>query len=264
MSKGLKLFAVLLIVIGLVGAFFTFSPYYKSIAVSDAKTISADNITDIEVDLRFGEVVIIPTTSKDILIEIKGKVSNGTKSIPVIAEKGKIIEVKSESPFQFFQLGFFNPELKVTLHVPKKQYEQIRVKTELGDIDIEQLQVNTVEAATKLGDVDMQDVKSTSVVAKSDLGKIELAQVEGDINASTKLGDVDIAVHEFAYPINAHTDLGDVDIKTKVEPKNVRFDVSSELGKVKVFNQSGSSFVYGQGSIVIKGFSELGDVTVSK
>jgi DUF4097 and DUF4098 domain-containing protein YvlB len=264
MFKHIKLIAFALIAIGVVGSLLTFSSYYKSIAISDTKTISSTNITDLDVDLHFGEIDVVPTSGEEIMVEVRGKMANGIQSSPIIEVKGNELEIKSEDKFEFLQLGLFKPELKVTVYLPQKQYKQIDVKTSLGDIDINQAQATSVEAMSKFGGVDLQDVKSESVVAKSDLGNIELTRVEGVIKANTKFGDVEILVHEFLHAIDAQTELGEIEMETKIEPKNVRFDVGTDLGNVRVFNQKGNTFTNGNGSVVVQGYSKIGNVTIIK
>jgi DUF4097 and DUF4098 domain-containing protein YvlB len=264
MFKRIYLVAFALIAIGFVGSVLTFSSYYKSISISENKTISAQQINEIEIDLRFGEIDIVPTTSKEILVDVYGKMASGVAASPIIEEKGNTLEIKSEEKFQLMQLGLFKPELKVTVYLPQKQYEEISVKTSVGDIDVQQMQAISIEAKTNFGDVDVQDVKSNSVLVKSDVGKLELTRVEGEINAETQFGDVDVFVQEFAHNIDVRTELGEIKMETKTEPKNVRVEASTDLGQTKVFNQKGGSFTAGDGSIVVKGHSNLGNIKIMK
>jgi hypothetical protein len=140
-----------------------------------------------------------------------------------------VLTVKAKCPSM---LLFNNCSVQLALVVPKTV--DVRTTTTNGDIEVRELEGDSLALATTNGDVDITDIHSDSVSATSTNGDLALeelrtktlraATTNGDIGvrvarrpddlrlASTN-GDIEAVVPSGSYDITTHTTHGDIDIE---------------------------------------------------
>lgn len=125
------------------------------------------------------------------------------------------------------------------------QLERTDIVIDVGDIDINNLKVNTMDADIDVGDITIENTAFEDVVIDGDTGDIEMVD-----SSFVKL---DIA-----------TDVGDVEVDSSIDISEYAYDIKTDVGEVEVgtgeygrkYRQDGKN-----GEITIHG--DVGDITVN-
>jgi hypothetical protein len=142
----------------------------------------------------------------------------------------------------------------------------VKMNSDLGDIDVNGLKANTTKVYTALGDITAENV-SGNIDLNTDLGDISMRKLEGKINSVTSLGDIDGEYILISDNSKFNTSLGDIDVQLSNPLSDCSLDLSSSLGKVKVDRpelkkKSGSQLNIGNGKLKVIMETSLGKVIV--
>jgi hypothetical protein len=153
---------------------------------------------------------------------------------------------------------------KLEFYVPNNI--DVKMNSDLGDIDVNGLKANTTKVYTALGDITAENV-SGNIDLNTDLGDISMRKLEGKINSVTSLGDIDGEYILISDNSKFNTSLGDIDVQLSNPLSDCSLDLSSSLGKVKVDRpelkkKSGSQLNIGNGKLKVIMETSLGKVIV--
>jgi hypothetical protein len=142
----------------------------------------------------------------------------------------------------------------------------VKMNSDLGDIDVNGLKANTIKLYTALGDITAENV-SGNIDLNTDLGDISMNDLSGKINSVTSLGDIQGEHILLSDNSTFNTSLGDIDIQLSNTLSDCSLDLSSSLGKVKVDRpdlkkKSGSQLILGNGKLKVIMETSLGKVIV--
>jgi hypothetical protein len=142
----------------------------------------------------------------------------------------------------------------------------VKMNSDLGDIDVNGLKANTIKLYTALGDITAKNV-SGNIDLNTDLGDISMNDLSGKINSVTSLGDIQGEHILLSDNSTFNTSLGDIDIQLSNTLSDCSLDLSSSLGKVKVDRpdlkkKSGSQLILGNGKLKVIMETSLGKVIV--
>lgn len=165
----------------------------QSVNISHIFQQSDVYLKEMDLDLANGSVKIIPWEQNDVRIECEAKVyrvdtqeearNNFLKDVTFAIEGGKLRFATQQKWMK----------LQATLHIPKVQYESIKVRMFNGSIDSENLQVEKYHVKTANGKINMFGITSKYVDAETANGQIEVrdGKIE-DLDAETINGAVKI------------------------------------------------------------------------
>jgi hypothetical protein len=153
---------------------------------------------------------------------------------------------------------------KMEFYVPENV--DVKMDSDLGDIDVNGLKANTTKVYTALGDITAENV-SGNIDLNTDLGDISMRKLEGKINSVTSLGDIQGEHILISDNSKFNTSLGDIDVQLSNPLSDCSLDLSSSLGKVKVDRpdlkkKSSSQLNLGNGKLKVIMVTSLGKVIV--
>jgi hypothetical protein len=165
---------------------------------------------------------------------------------------------------KFSGISVLSETSKLEFYVPNNI--DVKMNSDLGDIDVNGLKANTTKVYTALGDITAENV-SGNIDLNTDLGDISMRKLEGKINSVTSLGDIQGEHILISDNSKFNTSLGDIDVQLSNPLSDCSLDLSSSLGKVKVDRpelkkKSGSQLNIGNGKFKIVMETALGKVIV--
>jgi hypothetical protein len=165
---------------------------------------------------------------------------------------------------KFSGISVLSESSKMEFYVPNNI--DVKMNSDLGDIDVNGLKANTTKVYTALGDITAENV-SGNIDLNTDLGDISMRKLEGKINSVTSLGDIQGEHILISDNSKFNTSLGDIDVQLSNPLSDCSLDLSSSLGKVKVNRpdlkkKSGSQLNLGNGKLKVIMATSLGKVIV--
>jgi hypothetical protein len=165
---------------------------------------------------------------------------------------------------KFSGISVLSESSKLEFYVPNNI--DVKMNSDLGDIDVNGLKANTTKVYTALGDITAENV-SGNIDLNTDLGDISMRKLEGKINSVTSLGDIQGEHILISDNSKFNTSLGDIDVQLSNPLSDCSLDLSSSLGKVKVNRpelkkKSGSQLNLGNGKLKVIMATSLGKVIV--
>jgi DUF4097 and DUF4098 domain-containing protein YvlB len=157
----------------------------------------------------------------------------------------------------------------LTIHLQRKDqnFNGISVLSESSKIEFYVPDNVDVKMDSDLGDIDANGLKNKNTTLHTALGDIIISNLSGKISCFTSLGDVsgeNITVKDYC---KLESSLGDIDVQLSNPLSELRLDLSTSLGKVKVDRpelkkKADSQLTFGNGKFKIVMETALGKVIV--
>lgn len=254
--KKLSVLALILLVIGIVGSFFTYS--YKQNEVIEEQIIK-EKFQTVRINSDNAVVDIMPTSSSAAKVELITRGVDERNLTYKVDAKGNNLSILVKEPFHF-QFGFYSIHLKVLL--PKKQYKTLEIKNDNGNVQLEQIKSKKVQVSVNNGRIQVSQLISKRVEVGSHNGEIQLHDVEGDIKGLVNNGKIDVKTKDLDRPMQLETHNGKIMIQTDKEPTNTRFEVSIDNGDVNILNKYHDDATIGKGENLINLTTNNGEILV--
>lgn len=198
------------------------------------KIISEDSFQQIYIDLHVGDIEIRRGSTYQVLV----------KNIPDEDYEFSIKDGKlslATHDFDLSHLSFGSLEYKVTLVIPEDAaFERIELFSNMGDVDIEDVQSSYLMVEQKMGDVDISDTI-----------------IDGDMEIEQKMGDVKFE-GEVSGMTTIHNAMGDIKMKLAYLDA---YDLKTSMGGIKVNNESESD---GMGGHIKSGDQGTKNILIAK
>lgn len=263
-----------LFVIGLIGSMITIKStdvlHFHTIHL-EKKPVAMKDIRNITVETPSTDVQIVPTAGKQLTAELKGRVNKDWKDNFSfhVSKQGTTVHIQEKEKNQFFVADF--GWMTLVIHVPRQQYDTIRVHTSSGAIKASGLQAGKLSLISSSGDIssnsgraaDAYIVQSSSGeiglngnISKKDIavrsssgdihlkklaaaaarvrtssGEISATDVEGAIDTQSSSGDIGINIRRMSGNISALTSSGAVAINLNEDPAAVAVDYRGNSGE---------------------------------
>ena len=120
-------------------------------------------------------------------------------------------------------------DLTLTIDVPKKVFESIRMEINNGKLKANQLYATHVNAEADNAEIRLEAVEAEHVQVATNNGTIVLAHVTGDVTGETKNGSIHMLTQNLDYNLDLKTINGSIEIETDQEPANAFLDLPSEM-----------------------------------
>ncbi|TFJ92085.1 DUF4097 family beta strand repeat-containing protein [Lentibacillus salicampi] len=263
--KKLSIAAFVLLLVGVIGSFFTFN-INDTVPVSEEKVIDNKAITDIEISADNQGVELISSDEDKAKVELSGRRNGNIKTrMNVEVEEGILsIELVDEHQKLFNFFDFIGTSLTLSVYLPEKVYESLEIDMDNGSAHAEQLNIKHIETDLDNGLIEMKNITATTINAKGDNGKISLENVEGKINGEVNNGKIYLKTNNLDRPITLKSNNGNIKIETEKEPTNAIFDINTDNGSATVFGSSNWNTVVGNGDNRIKLTTDNGNISVEK
>ncbi len=212
------------------------------------ETIKLKDTTLIKVESSSADIEIIAEDREDISVVLhtfqrgpRLKVSDG-KTIQIEAKQERWVGgiSMSRSP-------------KLTIYVPKGYDQSIEVDNSSGDLDINEMALDSLEIHlssgdvrgkelsfnkgsidSSSGDIDMENIQGTEFNIHSSSGDLKLEDFTGQLEGDTSSGNVLITFKEFTSDLNYSTQSGDITVDFNEEPIDADFDLQCSSGEVSL------------------------------
>lgn len=190
----------------------------------------------------------------------------------VYAEDGTLNICSTDKKKWYMNIGISFISPKITVYLPKSEYNTISVKESTGDITLKKLSADTVDLSVSTGEIFISDVNCKNIKSGGSTGDITLKNVNAEEKISLKRNTGDIKLQQsLAKEISLKASTGDIkldrcdaaDISVKTSTGNVNgtllsekvYKAHSDTGNVNVPKSSGNekcSIQTDTGDIVIK------------
>jgi len=156
----------------------------------------------------------------------------------------------------------------LTIHVERKDqnFNGVSLLSETSKIEFNVPSNIDVKMNSNLGDIAAENVTG-NIDLYTDLGDISMTDLSGKINSVTSLGDIQGEHILISDNSKFNTNLGDIDVQLSNPLSDCSLDLSSSLGKVKVYRpelkkKSGSQLNIGNGKLKVIMETSLGSIKV--
>ncbi|MDH2881810.1 DUF4097 family beta strand repeat-containing protein [Bacillus cytotoxicus] len=262
--KKIMLVAIVCIVVGIIGISQTYSEMVDAAEQKETeKVIKNEAIKNVDIELDAGDIVIQKGKDSSFYVKQSGNIEKQRVSVN---EEGDVLGIKGKTKegflfdFSFLSSGF--KATKLTVVVPERTYQEIKMKSSAGEITISEVKSERVEALTLAGDVAMERVTAKTVEGSSKAGEVEIKRTNGKVVAKTARGDVKVMDHDAKYDLEANSEAGDIDIRLLEKPQNAVVSGKTYAGEVEIFQTEDRNVTFGDGSVKITGKTAAGDVSI--
>lgn len=284
-KRNLSIIAGILIIIGVVGAIFTYRVHVPQ-PFSEEKTIDSKNISTVQIQSDNADINIYESNEDHIKVILEGETSTNRKKQFTVDADDSVLAIRYKEKFySWFHFDFFHVYKPVHLNVylPEKEYELFEITNVNGEIIVEKQKINDLDVKTTNGDIELNNIRSNKVSVKTSNGDMELKDVaapnihvdsvngsmllnelEGDITGETNNGNFSVTTKDLERNIKLKTINGDMVIRTEREPKNTEFNVSVVNGDINILDKYTGSAKIGNGENLIELTTTNGDITVEK
>ncbi len=171
--------------------------------------------------------------------EFKYEISDGEliitqKSKDFVLKKGKnsLFEINSLKNLMFGKIGSKNTFYTLSLFLPNKQFEKIRVDNSAGYIYIDDLDVKELEIKLDFGEIEFDDINVENAEIKSNMGRTELNNFNSakKIVIESDMGEITIDDSKFSDLI-LDSNMGNVEFENLFVDKSL--SISCDMGNVE-------------------------------
>ena len=209
---------------------------------------TAEPVSSVVVDTEYADVVIQPGQTDRITVESAAD-AKGTYSYDCVVADG-VLKVNVEGiegeefrdyiqigPFRF--LNQYGSILKntITVTLPDKLYDSIRVKVDHDDIRMRDVQSQTAWLTTEYGDIVLAGAQPQKLTLESKYGDVVFDQAAvTQCEGTTKYGDVTgtIAGSQSSYSTSTAVEYGDSNLRAQIGDGIHRLVLNTEYGNIDV------------------------------
>ena len=280
MIKRISIIGLILLVIGIIGTIFTVKSQLSGEEMLEEKAVDTNDFANIDIKTDNAEIIVLPVEDEKARVELLGNISRYNFSTEV---EGDTLNVQVKTKLKkLIHFDIFSKSLSLTVLVPKKEYERIRVQSNNGLIEVTDLEGSEMQLATNNGSVHVKNVKGDTLMLDTDNGRIdmknvdtklanvssnngriELENVQGEIIGNTDNGRISLLTEDLDRPIELSTMNGKIDVNSKNKPTNAMLDLKTHNGKIQVFGSSEWDNMIGNGENLIKISTDNGSITIT-
>ena len=262
-QKMLILIATFLIAIGLIGGLATFSTSGATTEIEQTEVIQNADIKDIQLKSENAIIHIESTTQDQITVEFTAPESRHHLYHLEIEEDKESLSIELKEKFlQFLSLDFTFSSPEITVYLPEKQYDVLKLQGVNGKMDINHITVSEVDVKNVNGRVQLTNVTANQTNVDSKNGSIVMENVTGQITTDVINGSTSLKTDDLERSIDLASVNGRITIETKEQPTNATIEVSVKNGKADVFGQDTRHSRFGNGEHLITLETVNGAITV--
>lgn len=225
-------------------------PFTETKEVNLEKSFDASSINEVVIDVASTDVHVVRGSSENIEVRLQGQAS------PQIADQYRLtsdnsgsrllIGLEEQRGFRMFRYD----SVDMTVELPEKQWDELKVRVGSGDITVEKVEGSTIDLSTSSGDVNLEEGNASDIVLNtnsgdiqaeyfkadtlkfhSDSGDVSLKQGEAILKGDAESGDIHIEFAELLHDADVSASSGDVKIQLEQEPKSLAVDYRGGSGE---------------------------------
>lgn len=186
--KRLSILALILLLVGIIGSLFTMKTQYNQAETLKEEVVEKTNFTNIDIYTNNAEIIVLPTKEETAKVELLGNHSRYELTSDVTDNTLKVhLKLKREKIFAF---NLFSSVQSLTVHVPKKVYENIKIESNNGRIQLEDIDGEEIGVQTDNGRIELKNIAADLVKAKTSNGRIEMKNIDGEIVGESDNGKI--------------------------------------------------------------------------
>lgn len=272
--KKLAALALIMLGVGVLCAFFVFNKNdlmkFKGDPYLQEKTVDASAIKSIHAETDTFNVTFVRGTTDDIHLRLEGNASKkyNDKIVFTADSKGDTLYIEGNTKNNFtFGISIIN--LKLTVELPEKLWDTVDIKTDTGNISIDQLKADQLNVELDTGNLKVSDYSFNAIKFETDTGNVTFTDGVGSFKGETDTGNIRIENEELRNNIALQSDTGNITINVDKQPQSAAIHIQKDVGSSKVewdgFTDSNDSKSVvdgkiGSGNIKIDIMSEVGNV----
>lgn len=249
------------------------------------KKIAAADISKLSIQSDIAAIQFIPGTGDEIKVHMTGAVTKKqeTEAKLEVNQIGNTWNVDASTFGKKINSGISLDEIKrwfaqgdkklrVEVTLPAKALEEIRVKTNIGSIDLGEVQADSLDVQADTGRITLNSFQGRKVSLETDTGSISVLSAQGDVRLKTDTGSITATLDEVKNSVDAQSDTGRIELILAKKLSSAAFDLSTDLGRVEldvpeaqIVEKSRNMIKakIGTGETKIKAKTDTGSVTVS-
>lgn len=253
--------AIILIVVGVIGALATFKPRQDNRnAYTYNETITANLVNDIVIATDDANVEVLPSDDQAINITAVG--NNLNAEVWTSVQAGTLIIHFEHPRNKLFQFNLFPTLSSLKVYVPEHQFASLAVENNNGRTKVEEIEVKDVRIETANGLIDLRELTAEHVLVEASNGKIDLKNVQGEIYGETDNGAITMVTQDLNRNIELKTDIGMISVKTQIKPTNAEISAHVDIGTITIFGEANTNTIFGEGEHQIKLSTNIGKINV--
>ncbi|MBB6453815.1 DUF4097 and DUF4098 domain-containing protein YvlB [Salirhabdus euzebyi] len=263
--------ALIVLIIGIIGtvslggSIFALGP---KVDINERQSFDAEEIESVKIKSNVGDVRIFESDSNEIEVHIHGEVSkqNENKSTFEITQEGNTLQVTSDiHSKQFFSIPFINFNMNdkqyIDVSIPKGLLSYVEVESDVGKIDIEEIEVTELFVSNDVGEVGIDKFVGEKATIRTNVGKVNVKSAVGKIEIESDTGEVELTMEAITEDVNIKSDIGEVVVNVKELSESLVLDLDSDIGDIDV---NGPFVTNGNGpGPTLKVRTDIGEIEVN-
>jgi len=245
--KLILLLGIACLVVGLIGTAATLKNVDWSTTGVDIdleKKLPAADIQRFAIEADTTPITFLPGSTDDIVIHLQGTVSeqqapyvqidtdgSGDKDVKAVIRTDKkfhiglsVADIKS---------WMSNYRLRAEVELPNKLYEELRIRTDVGSIELGDVKAQSLIGQTSTGRIHLGRFEGQSLQLQTDTGSIEVQEATGEVHLQTDTGPIHAGLRDPGKTVSASSDIGSIELRLLSPLDSASFDLSSDIGGIE-------------------------------
>ncbi|MCD1260811.1 DUF4097 family beta strand repeat protein [Paenibacillus athensensis] len=244
--KFILLLGVACLVVGLIGTAATLKDVDWNTAGVDIdleKKLPAADIRRFSIEADTTPITFLPSSTDEIVIHLKGTVSEQQAEYVNIDTDGSGAQdvkavIRTDKKFHIgisvadIKSWMSDYRLRAEVELPGKLYDELRVKTDIGSIELNDVKAQTLIGQTNTGRIHVGRFEGQSLQLQTDTGGIEVEEATGDVRLQTDTGSIRAGLRDPGKTISASSDIGSIGLRLLSPLDSASFDLTSDIGGI--------------------------------
>lgn len=242
--KKLASIAVIMTLIGLIGMFIWRQELFSfgiQQSIMETSSYEATEIDEFNITMDVVDFKIKKSTDQKIHVLLEGKASEKMKNklnYDVHQEDNTLfitLNQRKQFGFDFTIFPFMNwDDLHVVVQVPEKNFDYLRLDTNVADIDLQDGNFSNMDITSDVGNIKMVNMTTDMVSVEANVGDIEVIKGIGGWNLTSDVGESSLHLTKWNDDITMESDVGDIELEIDQMPSAYTIDLSSNIGDIDI------------------------------
>lgn len=211
----------------------------KTVVIHEDLQFAGKDINSLEINSGPVDVKVESANTDSISIELNGEVSEKMKDAFELTttEKNGNLNINLERKYrETFTVFAINKHTQLTVIVPEKMYEKVRLTTTSGDLSIQKMSSRELELAATSGDIHSKKLEgAASLAIESSSGDIQADELSFDeVTLKSTSGDIIAGKAAAVSSLSVESTSGDVEVETAADSFSLNIQTNSGDGEVTI------------------------------
>lgn len=258
MKKIFIIIGVLLIGVGLLGAFMTNQGNFTDEEIIE---VISSPISTLTIKADNTPITVVPADEDDISVVLSGMKEQDLIDALNIATNDQALTITVDQDNWLFFIPFLTQQPRLTVKVPRTQLETLSAQTSNGRVIVKALAIDDIYLESSNGAMELTDLHSRSLRANTSNGKVTLINMAGRIDAETKNGSIEAYGLTVTDDVTLRTSNGSINVSLS-EDSDVTIEADTSNGSVNIFGHDNRYEVLNDGTYSLKLDTSNGSIDV--